>query len=192
MTLNPSFSRGEAKLGDIYSRRGNNELAAQYYVEAVEAFPENYEAQDRLAAMLVSEGRYADAIPHLEIAAKNPRSDADADYMLGTLLVEQKRWLEGIPYLQRAVQLDPNRKDALTGLGLALQAEGEIQEAAASFAGRCRSILNTFPQKKILPRWNTSWVQPGGNDSDKPRIERIESVQSVQSVAYQLLVPTRS
>ena len=43
------------------------------------------------------------------------------------------RWLEGIPYLQRAVQLDPNRKDALTGLGLALQAEGEIQEAAASY-----------------------------------------------------------
>ena len=150
VALNPSFSRGEAKLGDIYSRRGNNELAAQYYVEAVEAFPENYEAQDRLAAMLVSEGRYADAIPHLEIAAKNPRPDADADYMLGTLLVEQKRWLEGIPYLQRAVQLDPNRKDALTGLGLALQAEGEIQEAAASFRRALQIDPEYVPAKEDL------------------------------------------
>lgn len=150
VALNPSFSKGEAMLGDIYSRRGKSELALEYYNEAVQAYPENYDAQVHLGAMLMSEGRYTDAIPHLEAAADDPRADADVTYMLGALLVEQQRPLEGIPYLERAVQLDPNRKDAFTGLGLALQAEGETQEAVNYYRRALAIDPNYGPAKEDL------------------------------------------
>jgi Tfp pilus assembly protein PilF len=131
--LNPEFSKGEAMLGDIFSRHGNVERATRYYLEAVSAYPKNYAAQDRLAVILLNERRYAEAIPHLEIAVEDPRAGASVDYMLGAALVEEKRPLEGIPYLQRAVQLDPTEKEAYTVLGVALQTEGEIKEAAAYY-----------------------------------------------------------
>jgi hypothetical protein len=37
VALNPAFSKGEAMLGDIFSRRGNSQLAMDYYVAAVQA-----------------------------------------------------------------------------------------------------------------------------------------------------------
>jgi Tfp pilus assembly protein PilF len=131
--LNPDFSKGEAMLGDIFSRHGDIERATKYYFDAVTAYPGNFDAQNRLGAILLNERRFAEAIPHLEIAVENPKADATVDYMLGAAFVEEKRPLEGIPYLQRAVQLDPTEKEAYTCLGIALQYEGEIKEAAAYY-----------------------------------------------------------
>jgi tetratricopeptide (TPR) repeat protein len=163
VALNPSFSKGEAMLGDIYSRHGNTGLAQQYYEAAIEAYPGNYEAQDHLGAILVKEGRYAEAIPHLQVAAEDPEADANLDYMLGASLVEEKRPLEGIPYLQRAVQLDPNEKEAYTCLGIALKAEGEIKEAANYYRRALEIDPEYGPAREELAQVETLLTSHRGN-----------------------------
>lgn len=150
IALNPSFSKGQSLLGNIYSRRGNAQLAMQYYLAAVDAYPENYEAQQRLGSLLASEHRYAEAIPHLQIAARNPQSDANADYLLGASLVQENRPLDGVPYLQRAVRLDPKNKEAFACLGIALQSQRQFNEAAVFYRRALDIDPDYAPVKEAL------------------------------------------
>ena len=77
--LNPEYAYGESMLADIYSRSGQVEPSLQHYLKAVSLNPANYDVQARLGKMLVNAGRYAEAIPHLQIAADKGRADAESE-----------------------------------------------------------------------------------------------------------------
>ena len=138
-------------LGDLYSQDGQPEGALQHYIRAVALNPENSDVQYRLGKLLLTQGRMAEAIPHLQSAAEH-REDASLAYAIGTALLQQKRPLEGIPYLRRAVQLDPNRKDALNDLGIAVETQGDIRGATDYFRKALEIDPQYFVARKNLER----------------------------------------
>ena len=132
MALNPSYAYGEVMLGDIFSQRGESDLALQHYSRAVALNPQIYDAQYRLGKLLLTEGRIAEGIPHLQSAAQH-QENANLVHVIGVSLLQEKKTLEGIPYLRRAVQLDPKHKEALNDLGTALQGQGDITGATGYY-----------------------------------------------------------
>ena len=62
------------------------------------------------------------------------------------------RPLEGIPYLRRAVRLDPSEKQAFNYLGIALQAQGNMREAADYYRRAVEIDPNYAPARENLER----------------------------------------
>ena len=141
VALNPSYAFGEVMLGDISSQRGESELAVQHYSRALALNPAIYDAQYRLGKLLLTQGKVAEGIPHLKIAAQH-QENANLVHVIGIALLQEKKPLEGIPYLRRAVQLDPKKKEALNDLGTALQDQGDVRGATAYY----RKALEVDPQ----------------------------------------------
>ena len=75
------------------------------------------------------EGRLADALPELALAAQlNPQFAAN-HYLLGAGLVRQKQWLDARAALTRALQLQPALEAARLELAAVLLALGDPQQA---------------------------------------------------------------
>ena len=95
----------------------------------------------RLGMALVEAQRPADALPHLQRAARSASAPADAFHYLGRCLLSLDRASEAVPALERALALSsgPARDDLrLLGihyqLALALRAAGRADDAAKQFA----------------------------------------------------------
>lgn len=114
----------ELALGNVYFNNGKPELAEKHYHAALEKYPDFLRAWSNLAALLYSQGRYAEAIPCFARVVSHGQADAAT---LGVLAYCQLR--VGNPlaaemnYIQ-ALGLDPNNPDWLSGLlTLALDAK---------------------------------------------------------------------
>ena len=85
------------------------------------------------ALLDVEEGRYAEAIPKLQLVLSDQPQISVAHMHLGTSLARLKRYREALPSLQKAVQLQPDSGMAHYELGLALFDTGDLQAAAPEF-----------------------------------------------------------
>lgn len=104
------------------------------YRKVLELKPELYEAQLNLGMVLLRTKQLADAARHLEDAAKQKPKEFRPAYHAALALLESKENERAIPYFRTAVQLDPNSKDAESGLAQALAGSGKLDEAAPLFA----------------------------------------------------------
>lgn len=56
--------------------------------------------------------------------------------------MEERRLAEAVPYFEPTLQLAPDKKEAITFLGLALQSQGDVKHAANDY----RRALEIDPQ----------------------------------------------
>ena len=98
----------------------------------------NYVAYNNLGAILVNQGRYAEAKPlYAEALRINPYF-ADAVLNMGTLLAIQGDTSNAVQYLQQVVRLDPQSAEGYGKLAMALSDQGQIQEAIAGYTESLR------------------------------------------------------
>lgn len=95
--------------------------------------PENARALNNLGGALLAAGRTAEAIPHLETAARLQPGYAEPRQNLGIALLRSGDAATAITRFEEALQLRPDSADILCNLGEALFAAGRRPDAIARF-----------------------------------------------------------
>jgi tetratricopeptide (TPR) repeat protein len=94
------------------------------------------------------QGRFSEAESIYRAVLKRERLNFDANNLLGTLLCQQQRFAEGLPFLVRAAKLKPQSAAALSNLGHAHAAMGEVAAAEAAY----RQALRAAPAQSGIVR----------------------------------------
>ena len=124
------------RIGNIYSERGQFDLAKKRYFEALGTRPNYTEAHHNLAVALQSQNkldgrpeRLAEAIDHYQTVIQLDPEHAQAHYNLAVALQAQGKLAEAIIRYERSVQLQPEHAEAHNNLGRALQVDGKLEDA---------------------------------------------------------------
>ena len=64
---------------------------------------------------------------------------------LAAILVMQERWAEGLDFLRKTIDVNPNYPDAHVNLGVALQAQGDLTTAIASY-NKALDLNPSYPE----------------------------------------------
>lgn len=120
-------------LGHLYWKHGDAEHALPELTRELELDPGHPEANGELGAILVAQGRAAEAIPHLQLAIRGMPDLWPAYLQLGRAYAIEKNYPRAEEMLQRALEHDRDGS-AHFQLGLVLRAEGKTAQAAQAFA----------------------------------------------------------
>jgi len=100
--------------------------------------PADFEAHYNLGAMLLRQGKAAEAIPEYEAALRVRPQDTTANNALGAALIASGQPDRAAAYLRTAAQSAPEYFDAHYNLGNALASAGDFPGAAEQFAAAVR------------------------------------------------------
>lgn len=120
-------------LGHLYWKHGDADHAFQELTRELELDPGHPEANGELGAILVAQGRAAEAIPHLESAIRIMPDLWPAYMQLGRAYTIEKDYPRAEAMLRRALAHDQDGSTHYQ-LGLVLRAEGKTAQAAQAFA----------------------------------------------------------
>ncbi len=127
-------------LGHLYWKHGDADHALPELTRELELDPGHPEANGELGAILVAQGRAAEAIPHLQLAIRDMPDLWPAYQQLGRAYAIEKNYARAEEVLKRALAHDRDGS-AHFQLGLVLRAEGKTMQAAQAFA-QVKAIKN--------------------------------------------------
>ncbi len=121
-------------------RKGDPRMALQEALARhnLQNNPADFEAHYNLGAMLLRQGKAADAIPEYEAALRVRPQDTTANNALGAALLASGQPDRATAYLRTATQGAPEYFDAHYNLGNALASAGDFPGAAEQFAAAVR------------------------------------------------------
>jgi Flp pilus assembly protein TadD len=99
----------------------------------LEKYPGDFSADFSLGALMMDQGKPADAVPYFEMATQSQPSSALAANELGVALMAESKLPDAWKVFQRAVSLDPHYTDARYNLASAEAAGGDWKSAASDF-----------------------------------------------------------
>jgi tetratricopeptide (TPR) repeat protein len=120
-------------LGHLYWKHGDADHALPELTRELELDPGHPEANGELGAILVAQGRAAEAIPHLQSAIGGMPDLWPAYLQLGRAYAIENNYPRAEEMLKRALEHDRDGS-AHFQLGLVLRAEGKTAQAAQAFA----------------------------------------------------------
>ena len=126
-------------LGGLYRRAGDPENACQALARAAGLAPGDSVLRVALAGLLRETGRLAEAVDQVEAACRLDPAAPDPCHLMGVLHLDQGLSGAAVEWLSRARQAGGDTAGLHSDLGLALQAEGRLDEAEASYR-RCLEI----------------------------------------------------
>lgn len=115
------------RLLELFNRR---EGAIDAYRAALKQKADFQRAANRLAYMLASLQRYAEAEPYFQAVLRADPGDAAAHFNLGFTFDQRGEYEKAIAAFKEAVRLNPKIDRAWYGLGLSHAALGQHEEAA--------------------------------------------------------------
>jgi len=139
LELDPKSAGAHLGLAQVADIRGNQERATSHYAKARELAPSNADVEALWGAYLNSRKRYAEAEAALKKAVGFEPTAVDPHVFLGDLyLASLDRPKEAAAEYRTATKLEPANAGAHYGLGLSLQASGDLAgaERSLSEAGR--------------------------------------------------------
>jgi tetratricopeptide (TPR) repeat protein len=155
--------------------------------------PSAWMAHNNLAVALISSGRPAEALPHLEQALQLRPVYPQAENNLGDALVRLGRPTEAIPHFENALRLQPRFAEARNNLGFALAALDRPAEAIAHY----EQALQIDPDYALAHRnLGLALAVSGRNAEAIPHFQRVTQLdprdaQAELSWAVALLLTNR-
>ncbi len=133
LSLDPNSAEAHAALGLIALNEKQMPKAMTELQRAIALDPGYGPAREWYGVALVGEGKLREGFAELKRAADlDPLSVATTAW-LGSTAYYDRRFHDAITYSQQALELSPQRTDALTTLGEAYEAEGNITRAIEAF-----------------------------------------------------------
>ncbi len=120
-------------LGSLRYERGDYRRANTYSELALNAAPENPQAQVLRAQLLLMQNQSAKAKELLEKASKLDPENAEAHYQLGMVYDSLRRNAEAVSEFEKVLRLRPNDARAFDYLALNLEPMGFVQRAETAY-----------------------------------------------------------
>lgn len=141
-TLPATKGRTEMVVGYWYLTHGQPQLAREWFERAIAVYPANNVAHYELGLLAVNQGRYDDAIRHIEMAVEARPDKANYRLSLVDALVLSGRPSPALPHLEILTRAQPGRAElwgcagiVLTGAHRDAQARRAFERAAALAPG---------------------------------------------------------
>jgi Flp pilus assembly protein TadD len=130
----PEVAKKEFVIALKSLEQNNSDQGIVSLKNALELFPDYYDALERLGSEYVKRRDFNSALPVLEHAVEVNKNGWSSFYYLGVAHMEMKRPEEGVKALQRAVEINPNSINANMRLGIVLATNKDRHaEAIKSF-----------------------------------------------------------
>lgn len=120
-------------LGMKYERSGNDRLARQFYLEALEQESDPWLVHHRLGAVSDRLGMFQESEKHYQRALERMANSADLHNDLGYSYYLSGRLEEAERELGRCIRLEPEHRRAHNNLGMVLACLGRSEESLAEF-----------------------------------------------------------
>jgi Flp pilus assembly protein TadD len=146
-------ARAHNSLGVIYGNRGETELAAAHFQEALRLRPDLTEARNvlpNLGLALMAQGKVPEAVPVLERARQVNPERADLAHQLGLAYFSLDRKDEAIASWRDAVRLNPRFEEAHFTMGMVLAGMGRTDDARRAFVEVLRINPSRSEAKQAL------------------------------------------
>jgi tetratricopeptide (TPR) repeat protein len=128
----PQDAEAALWLARLYRLRNEHDKAAEVLRKLIAAQPENEDALEQLAQLLLDVGNTAEATRLLEGATQNS-SNAGLIVLLGDAYSQAKDYTKAEQAYRRAIQLEPRDPMHARGLAQVLQAQGKQKEALEEY-----------------------------------------------------------
>jgi len=139
LELDPKSAGAHLGLAQVANIRGNHEGAVSHYAKARELAPSNADVEALWGAYLNSRKKYAEAEAALKKAVSFEPAAVDPHVFLGDLyLASLNRPKEAAAEYRTATKLEPTNGGAYYGLGLSLQASGDLAGAERALSEAAR------------------------------------------------------
>jgi tetratricopeptide (TPR) repeat protein len=132
-TAAPVTSIDESRQGLVAYNRGDVTGSVEQFTAAVEADPQNADAQNNLGQVLVRTGRTREAVPHFDRAIALSEGTWAYHFNRARAYAELKEWSRAIAGYRDAARLFPDDYITAFNLAKALQASGDLPAALAEF-----------------------------------------------------------
>lgn len=116
-------------LGDLYHKSGRFDEAIACFERCLHDHPEYVSARSRIASVMISQHRFADAEQVLRHVLHESPQDPNLLFNLGLTLYFQERWAEAERSLARSIALGQTLPDAHAYLARCLHRAGNMQAA---------------------------------------------------------------
>ena len=131
--LNPYDSILQTRLGRDYRASGDGIRMERAFRVAARMDPDNMEAQNAVARLLLETGRYQEAYSHYKEMFANTDPDSEALMNFGALCKQLNRPDEAIGSFRRILRKLPNYAPAHLLLAEMLDADGKTTQAIAEY-----------------------------------------------------------
>src|SRR5581483_2456358 len=142
LELEPSSADAYAAIGYVDAmvllewKRGEDELRS-----ALALGPQNWVARQRLASLLMTEGRFDEAMEQAKIAENLDPLAPNAGVAVGMIYFLERRYGEALAQWRRVASLHPDVLALHELIGMALEARGDYAAALAEYS----SVAAQFP-----------------------------------------------
>ncbi|MFN0243615.1 MAG: tetratricopeptide repeat protein [Planctomycetota bacterium] len=141
--LNAFHPQVWSNLGIALAKRGEVDEAMRCLQRSLELNPDNVDARTRLATVLESAGRHAEALAQRRLL---PPDDLDHDMRAATELVKAGDYERAIPAFQKILAAHPDEYDVHRALGDVLFQLGRQHEATPHYT----TALKGFPNDAVI------------------------------------------
>ncbi len=129
--LNPASATGHVRLGDLLRRQGKLEAAKTEYLAALAISPKGPEAFVGLAHVALDGQKPEEAAAAVDTALGMAPDNAAVLALAGELANRSGNFAEAATRFKQALDKDPKCADALYGMALLIQGQGQAEEEEA-------------------------------------------------------------
>lgn len=133
LALDPHSSQAHAALGFLALHRHNASGAMAELRRAIRLDPAYAPAHEWIAIALLREGNRSEGLHQLEVASALDPLSVSTQAWLASVAYADGRFSDAILYSRQALELAPKRPDALTTIGEAYEARGDVARAIEAF-----------------------------------------------------------
>jgi len=152
LTRDARHSAARKQLALLMIREGRPVSAESLLADGLQLSPRDSELARAYAQLLVERGELPGALNALERFVEGIDEDADSLALLAGILHRLHRYGESVTTYQRALHLQPARAVWWTGLGLALEHDGQSVAALAAYRRAARLATGESVRNFVLQR----------------------------------------
>jgi tetratricopeptide (TPR) repeat protein len=181
ISLRPDYWAGYNELGAFYFDQGRTEEAARQWLRVTELLPFNPYGFSNLGSALLYQGKFSEAIFHLQQSIRQ-KPTATAALNLGIAFLYQGSCAEAIAAFEEGAKSDAEDPEFQGWLGDALRCDSQRRnEAAAAYTRAIRLVrekLKADPQNVVTQALLAEWLAKSGENE-----QAIAQIQKTMAVA---------
>ncbi len=140
--LYPNNFFAHKTLGQLYEKEGNDNVALDEYIRAVDLNNQDYDMQYKVAELLQKTDKNEEAIIMLQDLLKMKPGHIQATLLLGNILYDEERFKEAVSVYMAAMQYNPLEYELYYNIGMAFTRLNDFQRAKEFY--RRAAKLNSY------------------------------------------------